>query len=379
MTSEVYRGHCQKWQYDSIQNFCESLYTSGTMNGIRSFVLLTGLVVIGAIYMLRHGSMRTQSTVGLSTDVSMSPSLSPTPNPLATSALRARRYDADPPHIEQTLIHDSAYTKYLVSYTSDGLKIYGVMAVPVGEAPPGGWPYIMLNHGFIPPAEYDNTAKYVAYIDTLARGGFVVFMSDYRGHGASAGTAEGGYFSPGYTIDVMHAISAVKKMKAVNPSKLFLWGHSMGGNVSMRVRSLEPTVKGTVLWAGVVGSYPMIYKEFFNRPRNSEGSPEQRLRWSSSRLRMIREHGTPSASLSYWKSIDPMTTVADIFTPIQIHHGENDQTVPVTVGKLFAAELADAKVAHELYLYPSEDHNINGPSFGTAMARTIEFFRAQMK
>lgn len=349
------------------------------MKKIYGFLFLNGLVAIGAIYLFRHGSSGVHLTARFSSGLTPSSQPSPTPNPLATSTLRARRYDADPPRIERTITKDFAYTKHLVSYISDGLKIYGVMAVPEGETPPGGWPYIMLNHGYIPPVEYDNTAKYVAYIDTLARGGFVVFMSDYRGHGASEGTAEGGYFAPGYTIDVLHAISAVKKMKEVNPSKLFLWGHSMGAHVSMRVRSLEPAVKGTVLWAGVVGSYPMIYKEFFDRPRNSEGSPEQRLRWNSNRLRMIREHGTPSSSLWYWKSIDPMTTVAEILSPIQIHHGESDQTVPVAVGTLFAAELADAKVAHELYLYPTEDHNINGPSFGAAMSRTIEFFRAQLK
>jgi len=248
------------------------------------------------------------------------------------------------------------------------------MTMPSGDTPPGGWPVIIFNHGYIPPTEYDNTAKYVAYIDTMTRAGYVVFMSDYRGHGKSEGAASGGYYDPGYTIDVLNGISSIQKNPKVNPDRLYLWGHSMGGNVSMRVRAIEPRIKATVTWAGVVGSYPMIFKEFFGRPRNTEGTPEQRVRWSSSRMRLIEQYGTPSASIPYWRDIDPMTTVADITTPIQIHHGDADETVPLKVGQLFAQELQTAGVSHELYIYPGENHNINGPSFGIAMQRVVDFF-----
>ncbi len=348
------------------------------MKMIHYLALLSVLLLIGVAFLYQSKSPSPLDFIRTgSRDTAPLPT--PTLHPLSIEALRARSYDAEAPCIEQTLVTDAAYTKYLVSYLSDGLKIYGVMAVPAGEVPSGGWPIIMLNHGFITPKEYDNTAKYVAYIDMMARAGFVTFMSDYRGHGESEGVAEGGYFAPGYAIDVMHGIKAVQKMSEVNPNKLFLWGHSMGGNVSMRVRAIEPAVKATVIWAGVVGSYPMIYREFFNRPRTTEGTPEQRQRWSSSRQTMIRQYGTPSASLPYWNSIDPMTFISETRTPIQIHHGEVDGTVPVAVGKLFAAELVKAKVPHELHLYPFEDHNINGASFGIAMSRAIEFFRAQMK
>jgi hypothetical protein len=39
----------------------------------------------------------------------------------------------------------------------------------------------------------------VAYVDALARNGYIVFKSDYRGHGNSEGSAPGGYGSPAYT------------------------------------------------------------------------------------------------------------------------------------------------------------------------------------
>lgn len=332
-------------------------------------LIFGAVLIIGLRILSSRGSMMSVPFTRVS-----QPSVSPTPYPLSVNALRSRAYDSPAPVVIETISSNSTYTKDLVTYTSDGLKIYAVMTKPIGDPPPGGWPIIILNHGYIPPKEYDNTAKYVAYIDTLTRAGYVVFMSDYRGHGKSEGVASGGYYDPGYTIDVMNGIKSIQKNSKVNPDMLYLWGHSMGGNVSMRVRAIEPKVKATAIWAGVVGSYPMIFKEFFGRPRNTEGTPEQRVRWSSSRMRMIEQHGTPSAVIPYWRDIDPMTTVADIKTPIQIHHGDADETVPLRVSQLFAEELKTAGVAHELYTYPGENHNINGPSFGTAMQRTIEFY-----
>jgi dipeptidyl aminopeptidase/acylaminoacyl peptidase len=332
--------------------------------------LIAGVVLFIGLRLLSGSG----SKVNTPFSIAEYPTVSPTPYPLSITSLRSRSYDSPAPTIIENILSNGAYTKDLVSYTSDGLKIYAVMTMPSGDTPAGGWPVIILNHGYIPPAEYDNTAKYVAYIDTLTRAGYVVFMSDYRGHGNSEGIASGGYYDPGYTIDVMNGIRSIQKNPKVNPDRLYLWGHSMGGNVSMRVRAIEPKIKATVIWAGVVGSYPMIFKEFFGRPRNTEGTPEQRVRWSSSRMRLIEQYGTPSASIPYWRDIDPMTTVADIKTPIQIHHGEADETVPLKVGQLFASELKTAGVAHELYTYPGENHNINGPSFGVAMQRTTGFF-----
>jgi len=304
------------------------------------------------------------------------PSATPTPNPLSIQTLRSRTYDSPAPTFVSHILSTDSYTKDLVSYISDGLKIYAVLTVPLAAAPAGGWPIIILNHGYIPPKEYDNTAKYVAYIDTLARGGYVVFMPDYRGHGDSEGTASGGYYDPGYAIDVLNGISSVRKVSTVDPERLYLWGHSMGGNVAMRVRAVEPHIKATVIWAGVTGSFPMISKEFFGRPHTGAVPSEIRAHQTSGRSRIMELYGSPSASIPYWRDVDPMTTVADIHTPIQIHHGESDETVPLQVSVLFAEELKSAGVPHELFTYPGENHNINGPAFDQAMERTIEFFNA---
>jgi hypothetical protein len=121
------------------------------------------------------------------------PTPTPTLNPLTIQAMRERSYPGSDLHIEQTLTPGANYDRYIASYLSDGLKIYGLLTVPRGDKPATGWPVIIFNHGYIPPTQYRTTERYVDYVDRIARAGYIVFKSDYRGHGNSEGVARGGY------------------------------------------------------------------------------------------------------------------------------------------------------------------------------------------
>jgi hypothetical protein len=49
--------------------------------------------------------------------------------------------------------------------------------IPNGEKSATGWPAIIFNHGFIEPDVYRTTECYVAYVDGLARSGYIVLHS----------------------------------------------------------------------------------------------------------------------------------------------------------------------------------------------------------
>src|SRR5512134_3475150 len=88
-----------------------------------------------------------------------SPTLSPDttlepPHALSIEALRSRSYSGSDFVFEQTLDSGSNYDRYVVSYLSDGLKIYALMTIPWGEKPPTGFPVVLFNHGYIPPDQY---------------------------------------------------------------------------------------------------------------------------------------------------------------------------------------------------------------------------------
>jgi len=88
--------------------------------------------------------------------------------------MRKREYPGSDIVVEQTLAPGANYNRYVASYQSDGLKIYALMTVPMGQKPKTGWPAIIFNHGFIPPDQYRTTERYVAYVDALARSGYIV-------------------------------------------------------------------------------------------------------------------------------------------------------------------------------------------------------------
>src|SRR6059058_340826 len=141
------------------------------------------------------------------------------------------------------------------SYRSDGLKIFGLLTVPNGRKPAGGWPVIIFNHGYIPPAQYRTTERYVAYVDGFASHGYLVFKPDYRGHGSSEGQPSSAYGSPGYTVDVLNAVTTLQRYPDADRNRIGMWGHSLGGNITLRALVIDPRIKMTVIWAGVTATY----------------------------------------------------------------------------------------------------------------------------
>jgi len=175
---------------------------------------------------------------------------------LAIESMRKREYPGSDIVIEQTLPPGLNYNRYIASYKSDGLKIYALLTVPQWRKPAKGWPVIIFNHGYIPPEQYRTTERYLTYTDAFARNGYIVFKSDYRGNGNSQGQPEGAYYSPAYAIDILNALSALKRYKDANPDKIGMWGHSMGGNITLRDIVVDTRdIKAAVIWGGVVGSY----------------------------------------------------------------------------------------------------------------------------
>ncbi len=256
------------------------------------------------------------------------------------------------------------YFRYIASYMSDGLKQYGLLTVPFGEKPETGWPVIIFNHGFIPPEVYQTTERYVAYVDGFARSGYIVFRPDYRGHANSEGQARGAYGRPDYVIDVLNAVSALKAYPDADPERIGMWGHSMGGYITLRAMVVDPDIKAGVIWAGVVAPYAEMV-DIQGRPRFGTRN-------------LLRLYGSPDRDPEFWDAISANSFLADLSGPLQLHHGSSDTSVPAAFSFELALDVRAVGQLAELYIYDGDDHNIS-QNFSGAILRSIEFFDVHVK
>jgi len=320
-------------------------------------------------------SLAPSSTPTLTLTATPAPTPTPTYHPMAIPALRQLDYPGSDIVIERELEPGANYDRLYASYLSEGLKIYGLLTVPRGEMPSTGWPAIVFNHGYIPPDVYKTTERYIAYVDRLAQSGYVVFRIDYRGHDQSEGEATGAYGDTGYTIDVLNAVSSLKRYPLVDPERIGMWGHSMGGYLTLRSMVVSPDIKVGVIWAGVVGSYEDL---LYNWRRRDGFTPTPRPDGRSWRLNWVETYGSPAQNPAFWESVSSNSYLEDISGPVQLHHGTADESVPVAFSDTLFMQLLNEGKMVELYTYPDDNHNIS-MYFSTAMNRTIEFFDRYLK
>jgi dipeptidyl aminopeptidase/acylaminoacyl peptidase len=350
---------------------------------LSALLLLTGCFQSSAVEVTTTDMTPTPEVVALSTELEppaaappveealaapIDTSLAAAAHPLSIAALRGRAYEGSDFVVEQVLDPGVNYNRYIVSYLSDGLKIYALLTVPLTPKPPSGYPVIIFNHGYIPPDEYRTTERYVAYVDAFARSGYIVVKSDYRGHGISEGEAESAYGSPGYVVDVLNALASARRYPDADPERIGMWGHSMGGYITLRAMVAEQGVRAGVIWAGVVASYPEMFTSWFR----GGGS---RRSWVSD---AVAQFGTVESNPGFWNALSANSFLTDLSGPVQIHHGLADATVPYAYSVQLDEQIRAVGGAVELYLYPNDDHNIASNRDG-ALALSVVFFDRYVK
>ncbi|AWN23753.1 alpha/beta hydrolase [Deinococcus irradiatisoli] len=282
---------------------------------------------------------------------------------------RKKTYPGSELKVLQNLKAGSNYSRQVVAYQSEGLSIHALLTVPNGTPPKGGWPAIVFNHGYIPPEVYRTTERYVAYQDAFARAGFVTLKSDYRGHGDSQGEALGGYYAPGYTTDVMNALGSLKRDKRVNAARIGMWGHSMGGFLTLRAMVIDPSIKAGVIWGGVVANYDDLMNRW---PHKAPASIPRRV--LNLRKTAVEKYGTPAGNPRFWNALSANSYLKDVGGPVQLHIGSADEEVPPAFHATLARQLKAAGQSVQSYVYPGDNHNLSR-NLRTALDRSVAFFK----
>jgi dipeptidyl aminopeptidase/acylaminoacyl peptidase len=288
-------------------------------------------------------------------------SLTPTPDPYwgySIEYLRSRPYGGGQIEIIETLGQNSAFTRYIFRYDSDGLGIYGFANAPHGEGP---FPVVIALHGYIDPVIY-NTLDYTThYADALASAGYLVLHPNLRGYPPSDNGDN--LFRVGMAIDVLNLIALVKEqggqpglLQAADSSHIGLWGHSMGGGISTRVLTVNNDIKAAVLYAAMTGDEQRNYEAIYGWSNNTRG---------------LEELAVPPDVLP---RVAPMYFFENITSPISIHHGLADELVPVQWSMQTCDELKALNKSVECHFYDDMPHTFRGAGDKEFIQYTIQFF-----
>jgi dipeptidyl aminopeptidase/acylaminoacyl peptidase len=283
--------------------------------------------------------------------------------PYTIERLRAREYPGGTIQIRWTYTTTNAYTRYYVTYPSDDLTISGVVCVPLGQGP---FPAIILNHGYIPPSEYWSGADTWYASAYLARQGYVTLSPDFRGWGESDRGED--YFRTGLVFDALNLISSLPSLSVVDPGRVGMWGHSMGGGVAAKAIVLDDRISAAVLY----GPVPADDRVYFGRwrPRRNPGTLTDPLEIAYQRALSDRR---------FLKRTSPIAYFSLVTAPVQIHVGELDKVTPPRWARAIRDELVEQDKEVEYYQYPGQGHAFYGESWTLFMERVTQFFDQHLR
>lgn len=296
---------------------------------------------------------------------------------LTIPAIRSRHYAASAITTTQPLGDQGGYRNAVVSFVSDGLTEYALQSTPDTPPPAGGYPVIVLMHGYINPSQYQTTGgDYHDFIAAWAKAGFVVLKPDYRGNGSSQGTATSGHYSPAYTYDMLNLIASLKTYSLVNGGRIGIVGHSMGGHVALNVAVSSADVKATVLANGVVAS---MYDLFYRWPHSPAPSDKPTAVVTGELQQLLAQHGTPKSNPGFYTAASAINYVRNIGGPVQLDADTGDTTVPYAFSQSLDGALTNAKKSVILYSYPGNDHQLsNSPTHAEVIQRSTQFFQQNL-
>lgn len=288
----------------------------------------------------------------------------PTPDPyaeLTIDALTARSYGGGQLEIIDTLEENETFTRYLITYPSDGLTVYGFMNVPNEGT---NFPVALVLHGYIDPAEYDTLTYTRRYADALAEAGYFVIHPNFRNYPPSDDGPNP--YRIGYAIDVLNLIAIIREqsqdpfgyLRRADEDSIHLWGHSMGGGVVLRVLTVNdaPYLRAAVLYGAMSG--------------NERQNFEQIQVWSGGESGPFEL----AASAGQLRQISPIYFLDRINTPISIHHSEADETVPIAWSLDLCTALRALNKPVECYTYYATPHTFRGEADALFMERVVRFF-----
>ncbi len=292
---------------------------------------------------------------------------------------------------EQSLASQRGFSSYLVSYRSAGLKVHALVAVPASPRPKHGYPVLVANHGFHPdPPRYGFAAgvdsrpgDYYRPAPALYTSrGYLVVMPDFLGHNLSEGGAYAhGALAPAwYTEDVVALLVALRDLPDADLDNVFLWGHSMGGDITLRALLVADRISGIAiraasLWSSSGGDLAerASIRSKPESPVADAGSAVPRPG-----LDALNAQVASLAAPYDWRANEPLGHLGLLRTPLILHHAREDSSTRHEWSEQLARELSLRRLPHRFHSHSGGDHFFQGDAQRLAADRDDAYFRERM-
>ncbi|MEL6340765.1 MAG: prolyl oligopeptidase family serine peptidase [Myxococcota bacterium] len=243
-------------------------------------------------------------------------------------------------------------TVVVLSHELEGGVRYGAIVIP--ESISESVPVVVNSIGFGPPYQLDLTPARSAF-----GGGFITVLPGFRGHTLilddETWRSDGPLFDQcdGGTDDMLSFLQvALEHEPAADRSRVYAFGGSRGGNVSMLASVREPSIRAVVSLAGPT-SY--LVEDYLEHPNLST----LYSRWFVREL--LEDPSQVESARREMVACSPLFFVESL-PALQLHHGEADQSVPVKNTEVFEEAWNQGRAGEplEVFYYPGEGHNFAG-------------------
>ena len=255
------------------------------------------------------------------------------------------------------------FTRYQIRYPSNGLNIYGFANVPKGEGP---FPVIIILHGY----GRSNTPTVLGpdtdIADFLASNGYLVLRSNMRGYPPSDDGDN--LYRVGLAVDILNLIALIKEqadqpawLKSADPTRIGLYGQSLGGGVALRVATVSDDIRAMVLYSSISAD------EFKNAELFYSLSEEQIYQ---------TELETPPEVMAY---ISPLNYFDTINASVKMYHSTTDDVVPAAWAVETCDKMRGNYVDVDCFYYIGADHTFSSGFQSDFRDTMLAFFETKLK
>lgn len=228
----------------------------------------------------------------------------------------------------------------------------------------GKHPVIIMLRGYADKEIYFTGLGTRKAAGVFAQNGFLTLAPDFLGFGdsdsESADILEARFTRP---VTVLNLIASVATLPQADPTQIFLWGHSNGGQIALSVLEISGKPYPTTLWAPVTTPFPQSILQYLDLDNLT---PE------SKKVVQALEDFTATHSPEEFSITNPLF-LEKITAPLQLHQGERDPLIDARQQREFVAQLKKMGKKIIAYFYPQADHNLK-PNWDEVVKKDIIFF-----